>query len=50
MEQLDALLELPDNVFWDLIQGLNPQPAATQAAAILEKLRASRPTAEQETA
>jgi len=50
MEQLDALLELPDNVFWDLIQGVNPQQGMAQSAAIFEKLRASRPTAEQETA
>lgn len=50
MEQLDALLELPDNVFWELIQGVNVQPDSVQSAAILEKLRASRPAAEQEIA
>jgi antitoxin CptB len=50
MEQLDALLELPDNVFWDLIQGVNPQAEVERPGATLEKLRASRPTAEQETA
>lgn len=50
MQQLDDLLELPDNVFWELIQGTHPQSGDKQSAAILEKLRASRPTAEQETA
>jgi antitoxin CptB len=50
MEQLDALLELPDNVFWDLIQGVNPKAEMAPSGVILEKLRASRPTAEQETA
>ena len=54
MEQLDTLLELPDNVFWAFIQDTNasgkpslPEPAAT---VVLEKLRASRPSAEQEIA
>lgn len=50
MEQLDALLELPDNVFWDLIQGVkSPTGDLKPTAALLEKLSASRPTAEQET-
>jgi antitoxin CptB len=55
MAQLDMLLELPDNVFWDLIQELNPETAATaplaaELAAVLQKLRQSRPSAEQEAA
>jgi len=50
MAQLDELLELPDNVFWDLIQGVNPTVQMADSTIILEKLRASRPTAEQETA
>ncbi len=55
MTQLDALLELPDNTFWALIQGLTDQGpcSATQArqyAAVLEKLRDSRPQTEQESA
>jgi antitoxin CptB len=55
MAQLDLLLELPDNVFWDLIQEPNTQAAATTAlaaehAAVLQKLRLSRPSAEQEAA
>lgn len=50
MEQLDALLELPDNVFWDLIQGVKlPTGDLKPMKALLEKLSASRPTAEQET-
>lgn len=50
MEQLDALLELPDNVFWDLIQGVKaPTGDLKPMAALLQKLSASRPTAEQET-
>lgn len=55
MAQLDALLELPDGVFWELIQDTQTDVAATKAlraehAAVLQKLRASRPSAEQETA
>ena len=54
MSQLDTLLELPDNVFWELIQGqasaANAKGWATQHAAVLNKLRASRPSAEQDAA
>lgn len=50
MEHLDALLELPDNVFWSLIQETTSQPAQVQFSSILQKLRASRPSAEQEAA
>lgn len=55
MTQLDALLELPDNTFWALIQGLTDQRPSTvtqarQYAAVLEKLRDSRPQTEQESA
>ncbi len=55
MAQLDALLELPDGVFWELIQDTQTDVSATKAlraehAAVLLKLRASRPSAEQETA
>lgn len=50
MERLDALLELPDNVFWDLIQGVKrPIGDLKPMTVLLEKLSASRPTAEQET-
>jgi antitoxin CptB len=55
MAQLDMLLELPDNVFWDLIQEATIQAAATtplaaEHVAVLQKLRLSRPSAEQEAA
>lgn len=55
MAQLDALLELPDGVFWALIQDSQADASATKElraghAAVLQKLRASRPSAEQETA
>ncbi|SDK14550.1 antitoxin CptB [Methylophilus rhizosphaerae] len=53
MGQLDALLELPDNVFWELIQDTHTAgrpPLREPQAVVLEKLRASRPSAEQETA
>jgi antitoxin CptB len=55
MAQLDMLLELPDNVFWDLLQEQSTQAAAATAlaaehAAVLQKLRLSRPSAEQEAA
>lgn len=53
MEQLDELLELPDNVFWELIQGLQASGEASPdnaQATVLKKLSASRPSAEQETA
>lgn len=50
MAQLDDLLELPDNVFWDLIQGIKAPVGMADSAALLEKLKASRPAAEQETA
>ncbi|HEY0905862.1 MAG TPA: succinate dehydrogenase assembly factor 2 [Methylophilus sp.] len=55
MSQLDDLLEMPDNAFWDLIQGVGmqgvrAQQLAAQQHTVLEKLRASRPPAEQETA
>lgn len=51
MTQLDALLELPDNVFWDLIQGRAVTPPAQpqlarQYAAVLQKLQDSRPATE----
>ena len=57
MAQFDALLEMPDNHFWDLIQGIS-QPAQAQVRvpvntdqqAVLQKLRASRHPAEQENA
>ncbi|KQT34285.1 MULTISPECIES: succinate dehydrogenase assembly factor 2 [unclassified Methylophilus] len=55
MAQLDTLLELPDNVFWELIQEVKTQASATKSlakeyTAVLQKLRESRPSAEQETA
>jgi antitoxin CptB len=55
MAQLDMLLELPDNVFWELIQEVKTQVSATKSlakeyASVLQKLRESRPSAEQETA
>ena len=55
MAQLDTLLELPDNVFWELIQEVQSSTSATKSlaaehAALLQKLRASRPSAEQEIA
>jgi antitoxin CptB len=55
MAQLDALLELSDGVFWELIQDSQTSKSATkdiraEHAAVLQKLRASRPSAEQETA
>lgn len=55
MAQLDALLELPDGVFWELIQDTPTSRSTTKElraahAAVLQKLRASRPSAEQETA
>lgn len=55
MAQLDTLLELPDNMFWELIQEVQTQASATKSlakehAAVLHKLRASRPSAEQEAA
>ncbi|HSH86629.1 MAG TPA: succinate dehydrogenase assembly factor 2 [Methylophilus sp.] len=55
MAQLDTLLELPDNVFWELIQDIQTKDSRTKSLAaqykeVLRKLRASRPSAEQETA
>lgn len=55
MAQLDTLLELPDNVFWELIQEVQTTDSAMKSlvaehAAVLHKLRASRPSAEQEAA
>lgn len=53
MAQFDDLLEMPDNHFWDLIQGIS-QPAQVCVSvnpdqqAVLHKLRASRHPAEQE--
>ncbi len=52
MAQLDVLLELPDNAFWDLIQEVQTQASETKSltaeyAAVLQKLRESRPSAEQ---
>lgn len=54
MAQFDAMLELPDNQFWDLIQGVAVQsalPVRTPDAdeqSVLNKLRASRTAAELE--
>lgn len=55
MGQFDDLLALPDNVFWDLIQGvgqqgMRAQQLSAQQHRVLDKLRASRGSAEQETA
>jgi antitoxin CptB len=53
MAQLDTLLELPDNVFWELIQEVKTSATkslAKEYTAVLQKLRESRPSAEQETA
>ncbi|MGP1717863.1 MAG: succinate dehydrogenase assembly factor 2 [Methylophilus sp.] len=55
MAQLDTLLELPDGVFWELIQDAQINASTTKSlatahAAVLQKLRASRPSAEQEIA
>lgn len=53
MAQFDAMLELPDNQFWDLIQGVgNAAKRSVRMQAeqqdVLDKLRASRQSAEQE--
>ena len=53
MAQFDAMLELPDNQFWDLIQGVGnaaKRSVRTQAEQqdVIDKLRASRQSAEQE--
>jgi antitoxin CptB len=54
MIQLDTLLELPDNLFWELIQDAQTEsgkPSLSEPrAVVLKKLRASRPSAEQEIA
>ncbi len=53
MAQFDAMLELPDNQFWDLIQGAGNAAqwsirGHTEQQAVLEKLRASHQSTAQE--